>query len=121
MSVRMRLVTTVAIVAGASVVSISTGGGGVVEAIDPVANPPIEESCGVDVTLVLDASGSISSAGAVDDVRDAAQAFLDSLKNTDSTARVTQFATASEQLAPPTLVTDASLGPGGVLSDAVTD
>ena len=92
-----------------------------VAAIDPKPNPPIEESCGVEVTLVLDASGSISSAGAVDDVRNAAQSFLDSLKNTDSTARVTQFATASEQLAPPTLVTDASLGPGGVLRDAVTD
>ena len=91
-----------------------------VAAIDPVANPSIEESCGVDVTLVLDASGSISSAGAVDDVRDAAQSFLDSLKDTDSTARVTQFATASEELAPPTLVTGAALGPGGVLRDAVS-
>lgn len=32
---------------------------------------------------------------------------------------MTQFATASEELAPPTLVTGASLGLGGVLRDAV--
>ena len=58
----------------------------------PAPNPPIEESCGVDVTLVLDASGSISSSShAVEDVRDAAEAFLDALENTNSTARVTQF------------------------------
>ncbi len=32
----------------------------------PVPNPPIADSCGTDVVLVLDASGSISSSGAVD-------------------------------------------------------
>ena len=64
------------------------------------AQPPDQDSCGVDVTLVLDASGSVSSSNAVEDVRDAAEALLDSLSNTNSTARVTQFATLSEQLAP---------------------
>jgi hypothetical protein len=43
----------------------------------PLANPPMVESCGADVTLVLDASGSISSSHAVDNVRDAGDAFLD--------------------------------------------
>src|SRR5262245_41150112 len=85
----------------------------------PVPNPPIEESCGVDVTLVLDASGSISSSHAVEDVRSAADAFLDALRNTNSTARVTQFGTVSAQLAPPTLVDNASLGPGGPLASAL--
>lgn len=89
--------------------------------IDPVANPPIEDSCGIDVTLVLDASGSIQSSNAVDDVRNAAAAFLDSLRNTDSTARVTQFATFSEDLAPPTLVTDAALEQTGALGRALSD
>ena len=64
-------------------------------AVTPVANPPIVERCGVDITLVLDASGSIQSSNAVNDVRDAADAFLDALSNTGSTARVTQFATLS--------------------------
>ncbi len=85
----------------------------------PVPNPPIEETCGVDVTLVLDASGSINSSHAVEDVRAAADAFLDALRNTNSTARVTQFGTVSAQLAARTGVDDASLGPGGALSAAL--
>lgn len=69
-------------------------------------NPPIEERCGLDVTLVLDASGSVQTSNAVNQVRGAAEAFLDALSNTDSTARVTQFATVSQQLAPSTTVDD---------------
>jgi hypothetical protein len=88
-------------------------------AVPPAANPAIAESCGVDVTLVLDASGSIQSSNAVDDVRDAAEAFLDALRNTNSTARVTQFATVSAQLASRTLVVDSSLAPGGALAGAL--
>ena len=80
----------------------------------PLANPAIDNSCGVGTTLVLDASGSVQSAGAVDDVRDAADAFLEALRNTTSTARVAQFGTVSEELAPSTLVDDASLADGGV-------
>ncbi len=88
-------------------------------AVTPVANPAIADSCGLDVTLVLDASGSIQSSKAVEDVRGAADAFLDSLSNTGSTARVTQFATVSAELAPATLVDNVSLGQGGALSDAL--
>lgn len=88
-------------------------------AVTPVANPPIEESCGLDVTLVLDASGSVSSSHAVDDVRDAGDALLSSLSGTNSVARVTQFATVAQQLAPPTIVDDGSLGPGGALRRAL--
>lgn len=87
--------------------------------VAPVANPPIADSCGVDTTVVLDASGSVSSSGAVDDVRDAADAFLDALKNTSSTARVTQFATVAQELAPYTIVDDASLAQNGVLRRAL--
>jgi hypothetical protein len=85
-----------------------------------VDNPPIEESCGLDVTLVLDASGSIQSSNAVENVRNAAEAFLDSLRNTNSRARVTQFATVSGQLAPLTLVDDAALQDDGPLGKAIT-
>ena len=88
-------------------------------AVPTAPNPPIEDSCGLTVTLVLDASGSIESSNAVADVRGAATAFLDSLRNTGSSARVTQFATVSAELAPSTLVDDAALAPGGVLRGAL--
>jgi LPXTG-motif cell wall-anchored protein len=115
--VRVRL--CVAVVALASSLPVAWGVGSDARA-QAVPNPPIEESCGVDVTLVLDASGSISNSGAVEDVRDAAEAFLDALANTNSTARVTQFATVSEELAPSTLVDDASLAEDGVHGEAIT-
>src|SRR5262245_42906921 len=82
-------------------------------------NPTMAEACGIDVTLVLDASGSIASAGAVEDVRDAAEAFLVSLANTNSRARVIDFATNSRQTAPLSVVTTASLGQGGVFGQAI--
>lgn len=88
-------------------------------AVPPDPNPPIEQSCGLELTLVLDASGSVSSAGAVDDVREAGDALLSALKNTNSTARVTQFATLSELLAPRTLIDDASMADGGALGEAI--
>ncbi|HYN31494.1 MAG TPA: hypothetical protein VES40_02620, partial [Ilumatobacteraceae bacterium] len=75
-------------------------------------NPPIADSCGIDVTLVLDASGSIQSSNAVDDVRDAAEAFLDALADTGSYARVTQFATISAELAVREEVTAAAVQNG---------
>jgi hypothetical protein len=90
-----------------------------VPGVTPAANPEIEESCGLDVTLVLDASGSIQSSNAVAQVRKAAQAFLEALTNTNSQARVTQFATVSAELAPSTLVDDGALASGGVLRNAI--
>ena len=87
----------------------------------PLLNPPISDSCGTNVTLVLDASGSIRSSNAVGDVRDAGEAFLDALADTGSTARVLQFASISEELAPQVEVTQQSLAPGGTLRRAVTD
>lgn len=85
----------------------------------PVANPPIADSCGTNVVLVLDASGSIESSNAVDDVRDAGAAFLDALADTGSTARVLQFASVSEQLAGQAEVTAQSLQSGGVFRRAI--
>jgi uncharacterized repeat protein (TIGR01451 family) len=80
-----------------------------------VTNPPVVEACGLDLTLVLDASGSIQNSNAVDDVRDAADAFLTALKDTNSTARVIDFGTVARETAPTgSLVTTASLASGGV-------
>ena len=88
-------------------------------AVTPSPNPQIEEKCGLPITLVLDASGSIQSSNAVNKVRDAAEAFLDALSNTNSSVRVTQFASLTQQLAPSTVVDDNSLGAGGALRKAI--
>lgn len=89
------------------------------QAATPAPNPPIEKACGIDVTLVLDASGSVNSSHAVGNVRDAATAFLDGLADTGSTARVIQFATIAQQLAPRGLITADSIASGGVFGKAV--
>jgi uncharacterized repeat protein (TIGR01451 family) len=85
----------------------------------PAANPPIAEQCGLPMTLVLDASGSISSAGAVETVRDAAEVFLDAVKDTGSTTRVIDFGTFSRVTAGAELVTTDSMAPGGVHANAI--
>ena len=74
------------------------------QTVTAAPNPPIPESCGIDLTLVLDSSGSIgvNNPGNVDyrpDVRRAANAVLKSLRDTNSTARVTQFSTLAQELA----------------------
>lgn len=88
-------------------------------AVTPLPNPTVANACGLDATLVLDASGSIQTSNAVDQVRNAGKAFVRALKDTKSTARVTQFATFSEQLAPRTLVDAAATAPGGALTAAM--
>src|SRR5262245_41957040 len=55
-----------------------------VSTVAPLPNPAVDEQCGLPVTLVLDASGSIENFGAVEKVRGAARVFLDALKNTGS-------------------------------------
>ena len=101
-------------------VSVARGPVPIAQAAEvPAPNPPIAKACGIDVSLVLDASGSVQSAHAVDDVRDAASAMLDSLKDTGSTARVLQFATLAQELAPRQLVDDVSMGNNGQLDQAV--
>ena len=119
MGIRHTAASVVLLLFAALTVTVGVGSPAAQGAVAPVANPPIVERCGVDITLVLDASGSIQSSNAVNDVRDAADAFLDALSNTGSTARVTQFATLSEQLAPSTVVDDTTLGPNGVLRGAI--
>ena len=81
-----------------------SGSGSNGETVQTSANPVIPNSCGIDTTLVLDASGSISNAGAVQDVRDASNALLNTLKDTKSTARILQFSNNSQQLATRTLI-----------------
>ena len=56
--------------------------------------------CGLPITLVLDASGSIEQGAERDAVKAASIAFLNGLADTSSSARIIQFSTTSEQLSP---------------------
>ncbi len=113
-----RLVSLVA-VAAMILATVTIGAPQAMAAETPLPNPPIAKACGIDVTLILDASGSVQSSGAVGAVRDAAAAFLDALQNTGSTVRMIQFATIGQQLAPRAVVTTESLEAGGVFAQAI--
>ena len=55
------------------------------------ANPVLQEACGLDVTLVLDRSGSILDAGETGTVTDAAQEFVDGLEGTGGKVKIVNF------------------------------
>ncbi len=57
-----RLIVTAGLVAAGVVVLPATPA---VAAVPTDPNPPIEKACGIDVTLILDASGSVQSSHAV--------------------------------------------------------
>jgi len=90
-------------------------------AADPATNPSIARQCGLDMTLVLDASGSVNTANAVGAVRTAADDFLTAFQDTGSTARVLQFGTAAQQLAARGVVDNASMAAGGTFAQAVAN
>ncbi len=56
-------------------------------------NPDLDASCGTDVILVLDESGSIQSASAIDEVEDAVVALVNGLNGTGSRMRIAEFST----------------------------
>ncbi len=60
---------------------------------DIQANPDLAPSCGIDVMLVLDESGSINNAGATAQVESAVNAFAAGLNNTTSRLRLAEFST----------------------------
>lgn len=114
-----RAAATAAVAAFVACLAVVAGPAAPASAADPLPNPTIPAQCGLGVTLVLDASGSVQTAGAVSQVRTAAEAFLEAFADTGSTARVLQFASLSEQLAPRAEVTNASLASGGAFRDAI--
>ncbi len=91
----------------------------VASAVTPNTNPSIEETCGLDATLILDASGSIQSAGAVNTVRNAGRDLMLALKDTNSTLRITQFATFSGELSGRVPVNSTTTGTGGALASGL--
>src|SRR5690606_18284586 len=92
-----RAAATAAVAAFVACLAVVAGPAAPASAADPLPNPTIPAQCGLGVTLVLDASGSVQTAGAVSQVRTAAEAFLEAFADTGSTARVLQFASLSEQ------------------------
>lgn len=109
-----------ALVAGGVGLVTSTQASGV--AVTP--NPKVQEACEMDFSLMLDASGSIQSAGAVNTVREAARTFLTALNldatgSQKSTVRLAQFATGTNVLADRAQVTTASLAVGGVFHNGL--
>ena len=80
-----------------SVASTAVVNDGVADAARPnlgvQENPDLAASCGTDVIVVLDESGSINTAGAVGDVETAVQALVQGLNNTGSRMRFSEFST----------------------------
>ncbi len=64
--------------------------------VETSPNPVVQEKCAMDFSLMLDASGSIGTHDKT--VRGAASSFINALNGTNSTARLEQFATATEVL-----------------------
>lgn len=98
---RRSMAKLVAAGASATVVAGSITGlvVGPTAAVDVSPNPKVAEACEMDFSLMLDASGSISSAKAVEKVRGAATTFVNALAGSKSTLRLEQFATATSVLA----------------------
>ncbi|MGH9118661.1 MAG: DUF7507 domain-containing protein [Acidimicrobiales bacterium] len=68
----------------------------------PIPNPDLPLGCGIDILVILDESGSIGSAGATDDVKEAFRAFTRALRNTGSRMAVAEFSTVARlPLVPP--------------------
>lgn len=60
----------------------------------PSANPPFPDSCGMDATIVMDTSGSMSTAD-MNDSKHAASVLARILQGTQSTVRIVTFAATS--------------------------
>jgi uncharacterized repeat protein (TIGR01451 family) len=57
----------------------------------PAQNPDLDASCGLDVLMILDESGSIAQSNATDEVQEAFTAFVEALANTGSRVAVVEF------------------------------
>ena len=86
-------VTSVGVAAGLMSMGVTSAAATVTP---PTANPKIE-GCGIPITLVMDASGSIDGDEPAK-MRAASTAFLNGLNDTNSSARIVEFATTSKEL-----------------------
>src|SRR5699024_9212228 len=75
-------------------------------AAEPVDNPPLPTACGLDIAVVLDLSGSLSS-GDVRASKEAAAGFVTALQGTPSSVGVYTFSSTGATVIDKTAVTDA--------------
>lgn len=109
-----RVGTLLAVALVASVFAMPLAAQGITRArVDPAPNPDLEKSCGLDILMILDESGSIQNAHATDDVRDAFKAFTAALNNTSSSIAVAEFSTVAR------LPSIGAFGPGDYIT--ITD
>ncbi len=66
-------------------------------AADPAPNPPLPDSCGLDIAIVLDLSGSLS-ANDVAESKKAAKEFVDALEGTPSAVGVYTFSDQAQTI-----------------------
>ena len=62
----------------------------------PAGNPNLQAQCGLNVILVLDASGSVKSANAEDEVQAATRGFINALNGTGSKLAIIDFGSEAE-------------------------
>lgn len=62
----------------------------------PSTNPPLGQSCGLDITLILDRSGTIDSAE-MSQIKTAATAFVNGFTGTPTQFSITSFSTAANR------------------------
>ncbi len=65
------------------------------QVVDPDTNPALQQSCGLNIVLVLDRSSSIATANAGGTLKSAANAFLAGLNNTGSKVALVSFGTTA--------------------------
>ncbi|WP_344076429.1 vWA domain-containing protein [Luedemannella helvata] len=73
---------------------------------DERVNPPLPDTCGLNIGLLIDVSGSIASS--LSQVKNAANGFVDALTGTPSTIGLATFATGAQTILPPTPVASAA-------------
>lgn len=116
-------ITTVALVMSVSSMSASAAG---IPSFPPdplpapAANPVLGPEChGLNVALLMDASGSVRTAGAEQTVKDSAWALVNGLEDTGASLTVTHFATGVKTWATNQPVDATTTGPGGSLYTAI--
>ncbi len=98
--------TTLGVIAGTAAIGVIPATANITPPPTPVANPSLE-GCGIPITLVMDASGSVY--GYQSEMKTAAKAFLSGLEDTSSSARIVDFSTTARQIAARTDIRGAGL------------
>jgi hypothetical protein len=89
----LRIVICVALATSFLTIAAPQGQAAPGENSDPLPNPDLEVACGLDISMILDESGSVAKYKK--NVQDAFRAFTGALKNTGSRLAVSEFSTVA--------------------------